>query len=119
MRRVLWKHAPAGITASGTSSARRRARGAVPCLSPRWNVPERNEASAQPAERVAQWSRGIFQRRSQAPLGQPSPARRTLAGLGWPSKTLCRLWRLASLTALRKTGRPWAQFRKQAADTMP
>jgi hypothetical protein len=45
-------------------------------------------------------------------------AKRTLAGLGWPSNTLCRLRRLAGLTALRKTGRPWAQLRKQAADTM-
>ena len=46
-------------------------------------------------------------------------AKRMLASLGWPSNTLCRLRRLAGLTALRKTGRPWAQLRKQAADTMP
>ena len=40
-------------SASEASPALRRARGAVPRLSPRWNVPERNEASAKPAERVA------------------------------------------------------------------
>ena len=32
-----------------------------------------------------------------------SEGERTLAGLGWPANTLCRLRRLAGLNALRKT----------------
>jgi len=55
-------------------------------------------------ERVAEWSGGMDQRRSQAvPAGQvprDGTACRVLAG---PSNTLCRLRRLVGLTAVRKT----------------
>ena len=79
-------------------------------------VPERNEASAKPADRVAQWSGGIFQKGSQAPrVSQVPPwyAERTLAGLGWHSNTLCRLLRLAAWTALLC----WADVAPDSAQT--
>jgi len=66
--------------------------------------PRRCLPSSPAPERVAEWSGGMDQRRSQAvPAGQvprDGTACRVLAG---PSNTLCRLRRLVGLTALRKT----------------
>ena len=66
--------------------------------------PRRCLPSSPAPERVAEWSGGMDQRRSQAAPASQVPrdgtACRVLAG---PSNTLCRLRRLAGLTALRKT----------------
>ena len=99
-------HAAGGVRASPVSAVCRR-RNAM-----KWNLCNGRE-----------WSAG--KARSQAPMG-PAQCREAggnrLAGLGWRGHrdtTLCRLRRLARLSALLKTGQPRAMIRKQAADARP
>ena len=69
------------------------------CAVTEWSVRAGACRPPRAPKRVAEWSRGMDQRRSQAaPASQVPP--RVLAG---SSNTVCRLRRLAGLTALRKT----------------